>query len=104
MLLGDDLIDETETLLQQMIAARGRYGGSVVALMEVPRDQINLYGCAAVEALDGEDDVVRVTSMVEKPDLPRRPRTSRSSGATCSTRRSSRCWSRRRPDVAARSS
>ncbi|WP_431842834.1 UTP--glucose-1-phosphate uridylyltransferase GalU [Calidifontibacter indicus] len=68
VLLGDDLIDEAETLLQQMIAARGRYGGSVVALMEVPRDQINLYGCAAVEALDGEDDVVRVTSMVEKPD------------------------------------
>lgn len=67
VLLGDDLIDETETLLQQMIAARGRHGGSVVALMEVPADQIHLYGCAAVEPIEGESEVVRVTSMVEKP-------------------------------------
>ncbi|MBC9956209.1 UTP--glucose-1-phosphate uridylyltransferase GalU [Yimella sp. cx-51] len=67
VLLGDDLIDETDSLLQDMIAARMRHGGSVVALMEVPQDQIHLYGCAAVEPIDGETDVVRVTSMVEKP-------------------------------------
>ena len=67
VLLGDDLIDETEHLLEDMIAARGRHGGSVVALMEVPADQIHMYGCAAVESIDAETDVVRVTSMVEKP-------------------------------------
>ncbi len=27
-----------------------RYGGSVVALMEVPKEQVHLYGCAAVES------------------------------------------------------
>ncbi len=67
VLLGDDLIDEHDTLLEDMIATRGRYGGSVVALMEVPEDQIHLYGCAQVRAIGDDPDVVRVTSLVEKP-------------------------------------
>ncbi len=67
VLLGDDLIDERDPLLPRMIEVQRRTGGSVVALMEVPADQISLYGCAAVEATD-EADVVRVTGMVEKPE------------------------------------
>jgi UTP--glucose-1-phosphate uridylyltransferase len=39
---------------------------TVVALLEVDPDQIHLYGCAAVETTD-EDDVVRITGLVEKP-------------------------------------
>ena len=66
VLLGDDLIDPRETLLSRMLDVRDQYAGSVVALMEVPPEQIHLYGCAAVEAT-GEDDVVRVTGLVEKP-------------------------------------
>ena len=31
------------------VMALGDWGGSVIALMEVPRSQIHLYGCAAVE-------------------------------------------------------
>ena len=49
-----------------MLEVRERDGGSVVALMEVPREQIHLYGCAAVEDAAGAD-VVRVTGLVEKP-------------------------------------
>jgi UTP--glucose-1-phosphate uridylyltransferase len=64
--LGDDLIDERDTLLTQMLEVQQRVGGCVVALMEVPQDQIKLYGCAAVEATD-TDDVVRITDLVEKP-------------------------------------
>ncbi len=41
-------------------------GGSVVALMEVERDQVSSYGTAAIEPTD-EDDVVRITDLVEKP-------------------------------------
>jgi UTP--glucose-1-phosphate uridylyltransferase len=65
VLLGDDLIDERDALLTPMIDAQREHGGSVVALMEVPREQVSLYGCAAV---DGTGDVVRVTGLVEKPD------------------------------------
>ena len=48
VLLGDDLIDPRDPLLSTMIEVRERFGGSVIALMEVPPEQINLYGCAAV--------------------------------------------------------
>jgi UTP--glucose-1-phosphate uridylyltransferase len=66
VLLGDDLIDPRETLLSRMLDVRDRRLGSVVALMEVPPERIHLYGCAAVEPA-GEQDVVRVTGLVEKP-------------------------------------
>ena len=67
VLLGDDLIDERDPLLVRMIGVQRRTCAGVVALMEVPREQVHLYGCAAVEDT-GEEDVVRVTGMVEKPD------------------------------------
>jgi UTP--glucose-1-phosphate uridylyltransferase len=66
VLLGDDLIDARDQLLIRMMKVRQRYGGSVVALMEVDPEQVSQYGCAAIE-LTGEDDVVRVTDLVEKP-------------------------------------
>ena len=74
VLLGDDLIDPRDPLLTRMVDVRSRLGGSVVALMEVPREQIHLYGCAAVEVLPGEDDdVVRITDLVEKPATEEAP-------------------------------
>ncbi|MDX6200596.1 MAG: UTP--glucose-phosphate uridylyltransferase [Frankiales bacterium] len=74
VMLGDDLIDERDDLLSEMIAVQARHGGSVVALIEVPQEQISLYGCAAVEGVAGEDDdVVRVTDLVEKPDVADAP-------------------------------
>jgi UTP--glucose-1-phosphate uridylyltransferase len=72
VLLGDDLIDERETLLKDMLDVRARHGGSVIALMEVDPAQIHLYGCAAV-APGGEDGVVRVTGLVEKPSADAAP-------------------------------
>ncbi|MDP3711510.1 MAG: UTP--glucose-1-phosphate uridylyltransferase GalU [Mycobacteriales bacterium] len=70
VLLGDDLIDERDHLLEEMVAVQQREGGSVVCLMEVPHDQISLYGCAAVE---GTGDVVRITGLVEKPRVDEAP-------------------------------
>jgi UTP--glucose-1-phosphate uridylyltransferase len=64
VLLGDDLIDPRDPVLDQMIAIREQHGGSVLCLMEVPHDQIHLYGCVAVESAD---DHVVVTDLVEKP-------------------------------------
>ena len=68
VLLGDDLIDPRDAVLERMIAVRDELGGSVLCLMEVPRDQISLYGCAAVAPTDA-GDVVQVTDLVEKPDV-----------------------------------
>jgi UTP--glucose-1-phosphate uridylyltransferase len=72
VLLGDDLIDERDELLTRMIDVRQRHGGCVIALMQVPKDQIALYGCAAVEPTD-DPDVLRVTGMVEKPAIDKAP-------------------------------
>jgi UTP--glucose-1-phosphate uridylyltransferase len=75
VLLGDDLIDARDPLLRQMVDLRESNGGSVVALMEVPRSQIHLYGCAAVEPLGDDPDVVRVVDLVEKPSPEDAPST-----------------------------
>jgi UTP--glucose-1-phosphate uridylyltransferase len=72
VLLGDDLIDPRDPLLTRMTAVRAAFGGSVVALMEVPREQIHLYGCAAVKPTD-EPDVVEITDLVEKPAVDEAP-------------------------------
>jgi UTP--glucose-1-phosphate uridylyltransferase len=66
VLLGDDLIDARDPLLTRMIEVRQKFGGSVVALMEVEPEQVSQYGAAAISPTD-EDDVVTVTDLVEKP-------------------------------------
>ena len=70
VLLGDDLIDERDHLLEEMVTVQAERGGSVIALMEVPHESISLYGCAAVE---GTGDVVRITGLVEKPPVDEAP-------------------------------
>jgi len=70
VLLGDDLIDARDPLLETMVAVQAEHGGSVVALMEVPRESISMYGCAAVE---GTGDTVRITGLVEKPPADEAP-------------------------------
>jgi UTP--glucose-1-phosphate uridylyltransferase len=66
VLLGDDLIDPRDPLLTRMIEVREKFGGSVVALMEVEPEQVSQYGAAAISPTD-ENDVVTVTDLVEKP-------------------------------------
>ena len=72
ILLGDDMIDRRDPLLRRMIEVRRRYGGSIVALMEVEPSQVSQYGCAAIKPTD-DDDVVAVTDLVEKPDPSEAP-------------------------------
>ncbi len=67
VLLGDDIIDARDELLSKMLDVQNRYNTTVVALMEVPPESIHLYGAAAVEET-GEEDVVRITGLVEKPN------------------------------------
>ncbi|QOD02646.1 UTP--glucose-1-phosphate uridylyltransferase GalU [Pseudarthrobacter sp. BIM B-2242] len=72
VLLGDDLIDEAETLLTTMMEVQQNTGGSVIALIEVDPTQISAYGCADITAIDGEE-YVRVNSLVEKPAIDEAP-------------------------------
>jgi UTP--glucose-1-phosphate uridylyltransferase len=72
VLLGDDIIDERDRLLQRMIEVRHKHGGSVVALMEVPPEHVSSYGVATIKPT-GEADVVAVTDLVEKPAVDEAP-------------------------------
>ena len=65
VLLGDDIMHERAGVLPGMLQAYQAHGASVVALMEVPKEDISAYGCAAAEPV--EDRLVRVTGLVEKP-------------------------------------
>ena len=66
VLLGDDLIDARDVLLERMLQVQQERGASVIALMEVEPSQAHLYGIATVDPTD-EDDMVRITGLVEKP-------------------------------------
>jgi UTP--glucose-1-phosphate uridylyltransferase len=72
VLLGDDFIDARDPLLTRMIEVRQQYGGSIVALMEVPPEQVSAYGVVTMKPTDAED-VVAVTDMVEKPPVGEAP-------------------------------
>ena len=77
VLLGDDLIDEKEHLLERMVEVQERGNVTAIALMEVEPEQISSYGCAVVEPIggvfEGEEDLVRVTGLVEKPKASEAP-------------------------------
>jgi UTP--glucose-1-phosphate uridylyltransferase len=65
VLLGDDVMVDESSLLRSMIEIHDREHSSVIALLEVPPEEISSYGSAEVEPLD--TDVFRVKSVVEKP-------------------------------------
>jgi UTP--glucose-1-phosphate uridylyltransferase len=72
VLLGDDIVDPRSDFLTRMIEAHARTGRPVIALMEVPREQVSMYGVATVE--DGDrDGEYRVTGLVEKPPVDEAP-------------------------------
>jgi len=71
VLLGDDLIDPGVPLLSSMLAASARTSASVVAAMHVGPREIAMYGC--ITPGESEGDLVRVASIVEKPDPDEAP-------------------------------
>ena len=71
VLLGDDIVAMGSRLLEQMIAVYGRYGRSVLAVQEVRREDIRLYGAIKPEWI--EDDLAQVVDIVEKPPPEQAP-------------------------------
>jgi UTP--glucose-1-phosphate uridylyltransferase len=69
VLLGDDLIEPSDVLWQKMLDVHARYGGSVLALMEVPDDDVSKYGIAAISGADP----AQVIDLVEKPSKAEAP-------------------------------
>ena len=70
VVLSDDVIDAQVPCLRQLLDIHAVYGASVLALMEVPPDQVSMYGVVEAEPVhhNGADDrLYRIRSLVEKP-------------------------------------
>jgi UTP--glucose-1-phosphate uridylyltransferase len=66
VMLGDDIMDERSTVLEDMLAAHERTGGSVIALKSFPPQEVSSYGVAETDPPD-ETGLVRLRDIVEKP-------------------------------------
>jgi UTP--glucose-1-phosphate uridylyltransferase len=72
VLLADDLMAGPAgglPVLTQMVQAFERLGGSLLAVQEVPLDQVRRYGIVVGDPVDGprNERVLKVRAMVEKP-------------------------------------
>jgi UTP--glucose-1-phosphate uridylyltransferase len=70
VILSDDVIDAETPCLRQLLDVYEFYTAPVVALMEVPRENISAYGVVDAEPVahnGGRDRLYRIRNLVEKP-------------------------------------
>ena len=69
VLWGDEFIYSTPPRLQQMIEVYEKYGGIVISGVRIEKkEDLNRYGIADIEVVDGESKVFKIKSITEKPD------------------------------------
>jgi len=66
VMLGDDMMTTGSNVLADMMDMHERLQQSVVAVKEVPHNEISLYGCVAPQG--NADGDITITGIVEKPD------------------------------------
>jgi len=71
VVLPDDLIDAPTPATQQLTRRFEQYGAGVVALMEVPANDVSMYGIVGAERMD--ERTHRVFTLVEKPNVDTAP-------------------------------
>lgn len=67
VVLSDDVIASKIPCTKQLVDVYEQYGASVLALMEVPNEQISAYGCVDATPVVGSDTLFTINNMVEKP-------------------------------------
>lgn len=67
----DDVIFAERPAIGQLMEVHDRYGGAVIAVQEVPREEVVHYGVIAPEPL--EESVYQVMGIVEKPTVEMAP-------------------------------
>jgi UTP--glucose-1-phosphate uridylyltransferase len=76
VILSDDIIDAETPCLRQLLDVYEFYGAPVLALMEVPRENISAYGVVDAEPVGhngGRDRLYRIRNLVEKPSAKDAP-------------------------------
>jgi UTP--glucose-1-phosphate uridylyltransferase len=69
--LGDDIIDSEEPCMGQMMRAYEQYGDAIIAVQEVPRQEVRHYGI--IDGVQVGDRVFQIRDMVEKPEPEEAP-------------------------------
>ena len=69
--LGDIIIENEKEELQKMLKLFRRFGKSIVALMEVPEEEVSKYGIAKVKEI--EKNIFVVEDLIEKPSPEEAP-------------------------------
>jgi UTP--glucose-1-phosphate uridylyltransferase len=76
VILSDDIIDSEVPCLRQLLDVYEFYSSPVVALMEVPKENISAYGVVDAEPVShagGQNRLFRIRNMVEKPKAEEAP-------------------------------
>src|ERR1700730_1986434 len=76
VILSDDVIDAEVPALRQLLDVYEFYGAPVLALMEVPKENISAYGVVDAEPVGhngGRDRLYRIRNLVEKPKASEAP-------------------------------
>ncbi|RAP45098.1 MAG: UTP--glucose-1-phosphate uridylyltransferase [Methanosphaera sp. rholeuAM6] len=71
VLLGDTITYSDTPCTKQLINVHKKYGGSVIAIEELPERKIERYGI--VDGTQVEDNIFKVNNLVEKPKLEDAP-------------------------------
>jgi UTP--glucose-1-phosphate uridylyltransferase len=76
VMLSDDIIEAETPCLRQLLDVYEFYGAPVLALMEVPKENISGYGVVDAEPVahnGGRDRLYRIRNLVEKPKSKNAP-------------------------------
>ncbi len=74
VLLGDDVIEADQPCIGQLIDVYAEHRSPVVAIMEVPREEVGRYGVIAGKPISGGDGrLFEVRDLVEKPAAAEAP-------------------------------
>lgn len=72
VILADDLcFGDKDSVMKQMVGLYNQFRCSIVAIEEIPGDETHKYGVIAGETI--QDDLIKVTDMVEKPSPEKAP-------------------------------
>ncbi|HHX50268.1 MAG TPA: UTP--glucose-1-phosphate uridylyltransferase GalU [Clostridia bacterium] len=71
VLLGDDIVIHEEPCLKQMLAVFETYQSNIIAIRQVPQEQVNRYGIISGRLI--APDIQIVEELIEKPDPQKAP-------------------------------
>jgi UTP--glucose-1-phosphate uridylyltransferase len=69
--LGDDIIDSEVPCMGQMMQVFERHQSAIIAVQEVPRQEVRHYG--VIEGIEVSEGIFEVKDMVEKPEPEKAP-------------------------------